>query len=342
MITHQCPECGERIESPEQLRGQTETCPICGTAVIVASHKPLHKRMLSLLGEASVCVFAVFAYLGGLALWVWAIYLLYERWGIVSAIFAFLCPPFALVAVVGCFWWGMWFYVLAFGAWICSVVGYVVVQDIEWKPRWVAGAFVGLVLLAGAFGYFGWMHLVTPRPITPELRTELNDCAFAVHAILQSSVSGDPRDLTDLVEAKRKIRTGIKSHDSAAVDEICRTVNLLLAVEWSLHRDIIEYVSLLEQNPGAKFSMSARTMGLLDSLPQRLAVRIGKEPIIIDADHMTELLAPWARYPGDKSKAIKVYVNRTWSDHEAVYRDLLGRPMPAREQLAELTPDMEQ
>ena len=39
MIRYKCSECGTDLESPTELQGKTDKCPVCGTS----NHVPIHK-----------------------------------------------------------------------------------------------------------------------------------------------------------------------------------------------------------------------------------------------------------------------------------------------------------
>ncbi len=226
MIEHKCPECGELIESPDLLGGETDQCPSCRSTVrvpyeslddedslmdedddsgsdFVSTYSPMKSdpsperwsRLGKSLPPIAFGIALLCHFFGGFALHVWTAYLYYNNWGTFWAIAAFIFPVFSeVVAFVLCFGWGVWFYSLAVAAWIGAVLVYTVVDAVDWDGvDWRISAASGVLMillvgsLAGSFGYFAVGYAASPRPMTTDFQKELDDVSTAVCSVLNVS-----------------------------------------------------------------------------------------------------------------------------------------------------------
>jgi len=85
VIGHECPECGEAMESPQPFGGATEVCPRCHRPVIVSIRRQLRVDTPSVpfwthVRRVGVILLLVIWFLGPICLWFWC----YSRWPRVS------------------------------------------------------------------------------------------------------------------------------------------------------------------------------------------------------------------------------------------------------------------
>ena len=345
MIEYECPECQEPMESPERYCGSKVECPNCGSRVVVprgsvrfGAERAEYNTAASTNPGGSVAsvVIAVWmvvcylvCYFGGLALHIWTAYLFYENWGTFAGIVAFLVPfGSEALALITCFWWGVWFYVLAVLAWLAAAVSLLILGACEEKGESaiikVCVAIVGVIVMAiGSFAYFAVGHARAPRPMTADVRAELDDLSYAVCAALNASLSDDPVASADLAEAKAKLRKRLKKCDGASKVEICRGVNSYLRAMYLLEQDIEAYA---RGNKEEAFSLSPRTCEAMDTLPPMMKAQVGPKDLQSIEKTFAEDTARWGRFNVEKFRLV---VEQHWWIRRQVYEDLLDTPMPS-------------
>ena len=360
MTEYECPECGELIEP---VYGDEEVfCPECGAQldlpdatiaqaasgsdslfpqeVLMEDSRPSRfQRLKSAGGALGIGVVVLLCFAGGFALHVWTTFLVGDHWGPGWAIVAF-CTPFVAeaVAMVACFWWGVWFYILAVGGWISAAV----CLDLAERPGMLASLVVVAVLLAGSFTYFAIEHAVGPRPVTAELRKELEDVSAAFCAVLTASTSADPVAATNMVEVKSQLRKKLADYDDNSKAEIRRWVDSYLRFYLLIVDDVRSHLKTQEQTGKASFLISARTRQAMDGLPGRLKAELGPDQIKLLENLVTEqvlsrfrhLVQTEGEFTASRGlEALGAISDGQWRVYRQVYEDLLGCPMPSQSRL---------
>ena len=156
-----------------------------------------------------VVIAGLVAYVGGLLLHGWTTYLFFENWGFVWAFMAFFCPLFGeLVAVVACFWWGVWFYVLAAAAYIAGISSFSFVDEAselmasKLGKRLFGASAIMMYILLGCFGFFAIRAATLPKLLSENDRREIEDVSDAVCGVLKNCLSSDSAVIARLAEAK--------------------------------------------------------------------------------------------------------------------------------------------
>lgn len=364
MIEYECPDCGEPMESSDTMAGKDETCPICDAVVVVPegdaselvfaepdyaeeslgywqegqSERPA--LLTKFMTGASMVLGFLLVIGGGLAIHIWTTYLFYEHWGTSEnwsrlwAIIAFVSPFLAeSVALVACFWWGVWFYILAIGVWFLGFA-WMGIAEYEVKLEWFAALLATTLLLVGGFGYFAVDYAISPRPMTAELRKEIDDTATAVVFVISASVSKDPLDAARLPEAKVEIRKRLGKYDDASVTEIRRLVDGHLRFLSLLIQDMTIHLEKRQANPTARFEIGARTHKALDSLPERLKTEIEESGQIEQFEEMlTDIFAERDNLPEDWRERMNVAFDLRWRVYGKVYSDFFGCTIPSQADL---------
>ena len=304
MIEFDCPECGNPMEVPDGVTGETHTCPNCGAAVEITEDlerdaatepagmerrsayarsqlelaqlpSPKESWLTAIPTFVSSAVLFVIMYFGGLALHIWTSALFWDRWGPFWGLIAFFTPFFSeAVAVFACFWWHVWYYVLAIALWLASMGGMAFVEEGPAFRRRSA-LFIGWVFLVGVlsvgFGHYAWRYSLGPTSRTATDQAQLEDCAVAVVVSLRASASNDPRQLASLVTAKKELKDTIQGYEKASLDELCSIVDQFLIFERSMQKDLLAYLSQSHRNGGTlKFKISDETKQALSRLPNKV------------------------------------------------------------------------
>jgi len=364
MIEHECPECGEPMRSPDELAGELDECPACGQYVVVPidpvdDYLPEihHPELESLLAEdqtgpgfsqessrtakAILVIMGIITpiiWLGGIALHLWTTYLFYDNWGTFCAIMALLIPVLAeLVALFACFWWGLWFYVLAVAAYLASwgFVTCVVVAKGTGKPAPVLAVLVVLVLIIAlpvSFTYFAYSYAVNPKPITSALRERLEDDATTVIFILLNQLSDEALDAAKVAEAKSRLHRRTRNYGPAAMDHLCAIVDGFLRLNHSIQCDFVNYVAQARKDSHFNFSVSEKTRRLRSALPVRLLDRLGLTDEDFNFAHFN-ISDSFGLLAGDLPQNWRQRVADSFAKQRrlygATYEQLLGRPMPS-------------
>ncbi len=363
MIEFDCPECGNPIEVPDKITGEVHTCPNCGVAVetpdslerdagtelagtesrnmyapsrLEFAQLPSPKKswITNIPPIVAGVVLFVIVYVGALALHVWTSVLFYQRWGGVWGFVAFCIPPLPeLVAVFACFWWHIWYYILAIALWLVSLGAMPFVEK-ETAFRFRLALFIGWISLVGvlsvSFGHYAWKYSLGPTSRTASAQAELEDCAIAIMASLHASDSDDPSALASLVTAKKKLKDTIQGYDGASLNEICSIVDESLRFERSLQNDLRAYMEELSRtNKTSKFKISEKTRQIPDKLPNRLRTHFRANFIEVGEAEITKQFSEnTSNMPENWRERIDKRFAHTWTIYEQTYLELLGRPMP--------------
>ena len=376
MIEYECPECGELIESPDELQGLEDTCVNCLKRISVPEQDDLNilcgddecddeewgyaneslavpsgdsvasdscvseergSRIGALItGVVTICVIG--CYIGILALHFWTTYLFHEHWGPFWGFIVFFMPPLGeIVALFTCFWWGVWFYVLAVAAGVTTLFG-IRIDECGRKAQviWLAV----MLTLVCSFSYFAWGHAFGPKSITAELREELSDCASAVVVIMQSAAdTGDPQSATALALAKPRLRKRLKRCDKAEIDEICRVVNAFLAFEASSTNDLMKYFQHCADaretgNQPKRFRFSEKSVAAFRNLSPSLHRTAGGESIDEAEARIAKMFTDIVvtNVNPDWKEFMESHFARRRFIYKKTYEDLLGRPIPVQHQ----------
>ena len=291
MSETECPQCGAMVDLTQLNLSDEASCPACGTLLspdqdaydvvqrirddVYAEKVPPQSTLCQLLRIALVCTGGLLGICGALALHAWTVYLFYTHWGAFYAIMAFLTPPLGeLVALVACFWWNAWFYVLAvlglFSALICGGLS----GDVEEKPT-TGLAFLGITLiLGGAFTYFAIDSARRPRVLTQAMRREVEDISRVICIAISLSSSTEPVVLAKLTEAKAILRKRLGKYDRSTKAEIRQVVDAYLRAICFLQEDMILCAQRNSQRdsdgPFDDFKISERTRRAFAVLPSAL------------------------------------------------------------------------
>ncbi|HUS45999.1 MAG TPA: hypothetical protein VM219_08215 [Phycisphaerae bacterium] len=277
----------------------------------------------------SVAVVIVMMYFGGLVLHIWTSALFWDRWGPFWGVIAFCSPVFAeAVAAFACFWWHVWYYVLAIALWLASM-GAMAFTEEGPALRFRSALFIGWICLIGVLsvglGHYAWRYSLGPTSPTANDRAQLEDCALAVVASIHASASDDPSALADLVTAKESLKDTIQGYDRVSLDELCAIVNEYLRFERSLQNDLQAYMEELSRTGKAsKFTVSERTRQIVDKLPNNLRTRI----VTGDLMQMERLSGDASILPENWRVILDKGTARIWTIYGQTYSELLGRPMP--------------
>ena len=358
MIEFECPKCGDTIEVPDKTTGKAHTCPNCGAAVEIPDDlerdavtelastesrnvyapsrlefaelpSPKESWIATIPPIVSVVVLFVLVYPGALALHVWTSALFYHRWGEFWGFAAFFSPPLPeVVAVFACFWWHIWYYILAIALWLVSLGAAAFVEKdaaFRFRPALFAGWICVVGILSVSFGQYAWRYSLGPTSRTATDQTQLEDCAKAVVACIHSSSSDDPDDLASAVTAKKKMAPLIRGYDRASLDQVCSLVDECLRFEHSLGNDMLAYMEKLSRtSETSKFRISERTRQILDKLPNKLRTFLE-----VNVTETEKLDSSTVNPPKNWREIMDKGATRIWSIYGQTYSELLGRPMPA-------------
>ncbi len=358
MIEYECPECGEPMESPDLMAGNIEECLECKAQVKVpipddpqiSPEDQIEGSTDSIWADAEsddgaigkavlglcLVVSGFVAYAGGFAIHVWVTHLAYTHWGTFWAIIAFCAPVFAeLVALVACFWYGVWFYVLAAACWVCSMVcAGIAGEDNAGSPKGATAVLILVLLLGGSFGYFAWEYATAPVVITAEMRQELDDTAAAVCFIMISSESGDPLAAAKRPEAKARLRSHLAEYGDDQMATVRQGVDSFLLFFALLYQDMLSQVEKAQAGMSTKFAISAQTEAALEDLPRDMKALWRTDQIEILEKSFTESFeASAGALRADWRDRAKASFDGKWHMYGQVYSDLLGCPMPTPEEL---------
>ena len=174
-----------------------------------------------------VVIAGLVAYIGGLCLHGWTTYLFFENWGLFWAFMAFSLPLFSeLVAIVACFWWGVWFYVLAVAAIIVGMSSFSFADEAselmasKLGRRLFGVSAIALYILLGSFGFFAIRAANLPKPLSENDRREIEDVSCAVCGVLKNCSSSDSAVIARLAEAKDRLRRRIGEYDAMRREKI--------------------------------------------------------------------------------------------------------------------------
>jgi hypothetical protein len=270
---------------------------------------------------------------GGFALHVWTFTLFYRRWGLFWAAAFFCSPPMGeVVAVFACFWWHIWYYVLAIAVYVVSLGGFYFLQedaDLPFRPGLFAGWVCLVCILSVSFGHYAWKYSLGPTLRSAADQARLEDSALAVMACLHASASDDPCALTDLLAVKKRLTEQVRGYDKGSLDDLCAMVDQCLRYERSLQKDILGYmVDLPRTGKTSKFTIGLETKQALDQLPDKVRASLGGDPSEVVEVLMTQL----GRKPSDWAegwrKLVERMFERTWMVYGQTYSEILARPMP--------------
>ena len=221
-----------------------------------------------------VVIAGLVAYVGGLLLHGWTTYLFFENWGFAWAFMAFFSPLFGeLVAVVACFWWGVWFYVLAAAAYIAGISSFSFVDEAselmasKLGKRLFGASAIMMYILLGCFGFFAIRAATLPKLLSENDRREIEDVSDAVCGVLKNCLSSDSAAL----RLKRRqmnrappyweIRRHAKRRGQSQSEGLPRAFALT-------ERDSMAYV-FGPEGFGAAFFPEAESAEAVESLPER-------------------------------------------------------------------------
>ena len=350
MIEHECPACGESLRSPKVCFGEAVHCPRCGELVVVpkpptraeeeepvanvymdTAHKPGSVGRFFRAVSLGLGIFI--AIFGAIGIHIWITYLFYHNWGEFSAFLAFFIPPLGeIAALVFCFGWGVWFYVLAAAAWIVACYCASGAEDERRAPAVSVAALLLFVGLCASFGYFAYDHATAPTRITGELRQELDDVTFAVCATLMGSASDDPLTATDVAKAKAKLRTRLREYDETSRAYVRRSVDAYLRCLHLVFDDMETY--LAADDVDASFAFSEKTSKAWDDAPLRIRAEMGASQVAGMEKRVTSLRKLKDSDPEtNKSSELRAAFDQQWAVYGYAYKDLFGVPMPTRDQL---------
>jgi len=278
MIEYECEYCGERIRALDELAGQLAQCPACGGYIVVPAGEDERRvdtegdfadtsgtgelalyedeegtlstgrgregptKKSSFLGWVALgglplgCL--VFGG-GGVALHIWTAYLFYHNWGAFWGIVAFFFPGIStLLACVMCFWWGVWFYILAPAAWVACACAAASLDEERTRGFTIVAAIVLIILLA-SFAYFVIDYATSPDHLSEVELRQADDMAAVVCGILVDSVSADPERLTKLPKVKAEMRRQLSDCSDEMLGEVRRGVDAYLRVLALVNTDVI-------------------------------------------------------------------------------------------------------
>lgn len=223
-----------------------------------------------------VVIAGLVAYIGGLFVHGWTTYLFFENWGLFWAFMAFSLPLFSeLVAIVACFWWGVWFYVLAVAAIIVGMLSFSFADEAselmasKLGRRLFGVSAIALYTLLGCFGFFAVRAANLPRPLSVNDRQEIEDVSCAVCGVLKNCWSSDSAVMAGLVGAKDRLHREIADFDTVRSKEVKRAVDAYLRTYLLIERDSKAYFLSAEQsNP--RFSLGVDTREAIGRLPLRM------------------------------------------------------------------------
>jgi len=355
MIEYQCPYCDEAMESPDGMTGSEEVCPACGALVEIPDGRdvivpggspplfpnlesvewgtgPEELRLLAkLVSGTAMCVAGLALSVGSIALHLWTTYLVYDNWGTFWGIVAFFSPPFVeVVACVACFWWGMWFYLLAPLTLLTGLICFYTAQEHSRKIAWVAITLIAFVATGAAFGYLLVGHYLGPTRITPKLRAELEQVGVAVCSVLAGSLSNDPLEMAQLAEAKSSLRERLAECDDAELAEVRQTVHAFLRFVYLLQGDFTSHLENANKDSTSDFTMQEGTRKAMEALPARFRAELGPKQVAL----MERTIAEQVDDVGsDWRETIEAAFERQWRIFGQTYSYLLRKPMPRPQDL---------
>lgn len=272
---------------------------------------------------------ATLAWLGVFGLWIWSLSLLNENWGTIWVFAGFLFPPFSLVVVVMCFFWGVPYFFLAFLAWASACFTMSVANDSNSRKSAIFG-FVLVLAFGGFSAYLGWKDAITPDPITSRDMDRLEEDATALIAILRASqnMEDDAELAVKLVRAQGRLRDEFADYDDASKDVIAATVELYLKYGKSFENDIIAFFDSFEAGDDIEFKLSHSTRTAMVALPEILRIQMSEDEqstelinMMFDEFHPDEM-------PEDWRANLNAAFELQWSKTASVYEYVLDRPMP--------------
>jgi hypothetical protein len=300
---------------------------------IAVQENPAPSRLAQVVGVTAFCIASVIVYAGGFALHIWTCYLFFNHWGgfwgIAAFFFPFLCE---LVALVACFFWGAWFYILAVILWLISLPGIALAGEGKRQGKVALIWLLAATSLSLVFIYFAWAYAVAPARLTPELRKELDEVATAIVVTMRSAASDDALSATQVAEAQPILRRRIQKYDTRAVDEIRRSVDAFLVSEELLFNDTV--VFLAGAGPGDRppqFRLGEKTREALGALPGPMRNALNCHDVSLLERQVQELLGSSAgKMPYNWREHLRGAHEHQKRVYQQVYSDLLGRTMPGQ------------
>jgi hypothetical protein len=298
---------------------------------------PTPSSLFQLLAAGHFLVAGMVIYLGGFALHVWTAYLFFTNWGTFWAIVAFCVPVMAEVAAIPlvCFWWGPWFYILAIASYLAALLPFGFLSSAEEKS---VRLFLGIAAIAmyaslGGLSFFAVRAANLPKPLSENDRREIEDVSCAVCGVLKNCSSSDSAVIAGLAEEKDRLRRRIGEYDAMRREEINRKVNIYLRTFALTEQDSMAYVfdPQVSERP---FSLSAEAREAMELLPERMRSTDSELEIAAkELRRQTSTAIAERVSRADLDKVLKLAQQREWQLMGEVYKDLLGSPMPGREEL---------
>jgi len=265
-------------------------------------------------------------YIGIFALWIWALALIHDHWGIFWTAVGFFTVIFPVVVLVTCFFWGVPEFFLAFLACLSAVCA---AGNAERSKLLATFGLLAMLGLGGSAGYIAWNHAHTPDPITARDMDRLTDDAIAVIAILRRS--GDTKDAEWAVSstrAKARLREEFSDYDVLRMDAIDKMVGQYLIYEKSLEADIILAIERRIKGDRSPFVLSAATRAARDVLPNRIQKQLSEDEESLDAFDQMFGDVPLDELPDNWHQTMTVAFKMKSARYEAAYEDIMGRPLP--------------
>lgn len=264
-------------------------------------------------------------YLGGFALFIWALALLNEHWGFFWAALGFFTIFFTLVVVVTCFFWGVPYFFFAFLTWIAALSA---MASVEGSKKSAALSLCAVLAFGGIGGYLAWKDAVTPDPITARVMDRLTDDAMAVIAVLRSTQQDDAEAAIASTRAKGRLRDELGEYDVARKDAIEEMVGQYLKFERAMERDMMAFIERRIKGEKVEFSLSPSTQAALDALPDRMRKTFSSDTEDFDAINILFNDRDLDDIPDNWRQMMTFALKKRWNDYGAAYQDVMGRPMP--------------
>lgn len=356
LTEYECRECGEAFTAEEGQAASDLVCPNCGAVVgsgplkSVAAEPSLdprredsrNPRMVKLLSIVALGIGGLLLFLGGLALHIWTAYLFYQHGGLFWGVMALFFPPLSeIVALVLCFWWGVWFYVLAIAGFLAGAACFGLGGDAGESPRSSLAALVAAVLsalaLAGSFGYLAVGYARAPEAITLEDRKHVDDLAVATCSVLNAAMSDDPDVASRVPEGKARLREGIPKCPQDLKPVLRAKVDSFLRVFALLHNDVEIYARALGRAGSPVFQVSDRTRSAMNKLPEPIRAdieaQIASLEAVLSQKAGTSLNRPTGAEIDEVLRRLAAERKRCWAKAKETYEDLLGAAMPSEAEL---------
>lgn len=283
----------------------------------------------------TVCglVLAVFVYLGGFALWIWALRLLYENWGGFWALMGIFVFPFTLVVVFTCVFWGVWYFLLGFGAWLVSIAAFARLSEHEVSLLSVISTTLLSVALASGCGYYLWLDVSGQGPLVGSRLEAAHDDALAIVAVMQATAGdADAETALSAIKATTSLKKRISKYNDKRTSEIRKTVDLYLQYERAVTVDAANWMSRFTKGEAVEFLPGERTNALYDRLPKRLQLLADR--VTAELNTLPELLSEaFDEYeiPENWRELLDARYELIWGRYNEVYETIFGSSLELQE-----------